>query len=409
MYSELTRREAMQKACDMNQVVISGKVELIQETETAKQAGFIMFLPIYKNGTINNTVEQRRKNLLGWIYSPFRMNDLMTYIFGPETKDIDIEIFDGEKIDPEALMYDSDNEITCNEKNAFSSINKLFFGEHYWTVSITSILYHTPQSIWGGPKFIAFMFALCSVLMAFLTYLLVIGREKALEMNKTKDRFFSIISHDLRSPFNGFLNLSEIISQHPEQLTSEELKVLGSEIYKSAQNQFNLLTDLLNWAKIQMDKFDFKPGLLDLNNEVSSIFRFYEVQAKQKTISLINEVEENTQVYYDKNMLDLVLRNLISNSLKFTNANGYVKISSEKKGKFLIVFVMDNGVGIEPENLSRLFQNNARYTTLGTNEEKGTGLGLMLCKEIIEKHGGKISVESEFGKGSTFIFSLPVL
>lgn len=407
MFSEQTRRHAMQTACDSNEIVISSKVKLVQETEVLKQPGFLMFLPVYKNNVSIETVEDRRKNLIGWVYSPFRMNNLMRSIFGMEVRDVDIEIYDGQNKEPDALMYDSNRQFSHNINSKLNNTTIHFIGEHYWTVSINSTPDMESKMDWRKPEYIGTLFTISSLLFVLLTLLLVKEREKAIAINRTKDKFFSIISHDLRSPFNGFLNLTEILAEQPEILTPDELKKLGEELFRSAQNQYTLLTDLLNWAKIQMDNFEFKPTYINLKSEVDFIFSYYQIQAKQKGIELVNEIGDDIAVHFDKDMLSVVFRNLISNSIKFTNSGGLVKIKAEQKGERILVNVIDNGVGIDPENIEKLFRIDIRFTTPGTKEEKGTGLGLMLCKEIIERHKGTITVESEPDKGSKFIFTLP--
>lgn len=407
MYSESVRRKAMQTSCDSNKIVISGKVELVQETDHLKQPGFLMYLPVYKKHSKLETVEDRRKNIIGWVYSPFRMNDLMTSILGMNIQDIDVEIFDGAEKKGDALMYDSNPNYGNRNSSKMHFETNLNIGEHYWKVCINSTSEMESRLDWRKPEYIGSIFGFCSLLFVLLTQLLVKGREKALAMSKTKDKFFSIISHDLRSPFNGFLNLTEIFAEQPEALSKDELKSLGAELNKAAQNQYRLLNDLLNWAKIQKDNFVFNPATLNLFEEVNSVFTFYEISAKQKGINLLNEVEENISIYFDHDMLSVVLRNLISNSIKFTESGGYIKVTAKQNGNRVFVSVSDNGTGIKSEDIIKLFRIDHRFTTLGTREEKGTGLGLTLCREIIERNGGKITVESEPGKGSTFNFSLP--
>jgi len=407
MYSEAVRRKAMQTSCDSNKIVISGKVELVQETDQFKQPGFLMYLPVYKKHSKFETVEDRRKNIIGWVYSPFRMNDLMTNILGMNIQDIDVEIYDGTGTNGNALMYDSNPSYGNRDSSKMHFEKNINIGEHNWTVCINSTREMELRLDWRKPEYIGTIFGICSLMFVALTQLLVKGREKALAMSKTKDKFFSIISHDLRSPFNGFLNLTEIFAEQSEEFSKDELKSLGAELHKAAQNQYRLLNDLLNWAKLQKDNFVFNPATLNLFEEVNSVFAFYEIPAKQKGINLLNEVEGNISTYFDHDMLSVVLRNLISNSIKFTESGGYIKVQAKQNGNRVFVSVSDNGTGINPEDIVKLFRIDNRFTTLGTREEKGTGLGLTLCREIIERNGGKIIVESEPGKGSKFNFSLP--
>jgi signal transduction histidine kinase len=408
MFSEPVRHQAMELSRDLNRVVISGKVLLVQETDTQIQAGFLMYLPVFKHKAKIKTLADRKKNIIGWVYYPFRMKDLMSSVLGMNLKDVDIEIYDGDKINSSALMYDSNPELSHNLKSNFNKTIKLNLAEHVWTISINSSNELESQFNWRKPEYTASLFAICSFLFAALIFALVKGREKAIMLNKTKDKFFSIISHDLRSPYNGFLNLAEILATQPEVLTLEELKKLGGALYKSAQSQYRLLNDLLNWAKIQMDSFVLRPELLELKNEADSVIEFFETQLKQKNIVVLNKIDQNLKASFDRDMINLVFRNLISNSIKFVYAGGEIVITAVEKGNMVFVTVSDNGMGIEQRDLPKLFKIESRHSTTGTFNEKGTGLGLTLCKEIIERHNGKITVESEKGKGTAFTFSLPV-
>jgi signal transduction histidine kinase len=175
----------------------------------------------------------------------------------------------------------------------------------------------------------------------------------------------------------------------------------------SVQKQFKLLTNLLDWARLQNENFVINPKTVLLYEKLDRVIGLLSLTAKEKGIELRNNLEQDLKVKADLNMLSLVLRNLISNSIKFTDMNGYVEVSADKKGKFVEITVADNGIGIPKDDLEKLFKDDVRYSTEGTKQEKGTGLGLLMCKEIIDKHGGKIWVESEMGKGSKFIFTLP--
>lgn len=223
------------------------------------------------------------------------------------------------------------------------------------------------------------------------------------KLNNVKDKFFSIISHDLKSPFQSLSGLLELMSM--DALSDKELKNLFKELKIKFDGTNDLLENLLNWAKIQMKETKHDStiiGLKDAVNEELQVIQGY----KRKSIKIENKVESLSKVVADFNMLKLVIRNLVNNAVKFTNQKGKIEIISEEIGDFVHVSVKDNGVGISKENLPKIFNIETTYTTPGTELEKGTGLGLLLCREFIEMHGGKIWVESEEGKGSTFKFTL---
>ncbi len=237
----------------------------------------------------------------------------------------------------------------------------------------------------------------------------LIESEKQLkELNANKDKFFSIISHDLKSPFTSLLGFAEYLVEDLDELSKEEIKEFSTNIYKSAKNIFNLLENLLQWSRIQSGKIQYSPAQFSLTALIDTIIALFQVNAAKKKVRLTNEVTEEISIFADKFMVDAVIRNLLSNAIKFTKAGGEVKIGVIKKEDYYQIYVKDNGVGMKEEIKNKLFKIDQHVTTKGTEQEKGTGLGLILSKEFVEKNGGKIWVESEVGKGSEFNFTLPV-
>ncbi len=226
--------------------------------------------------------------------------------------------------------------------------------------------------------------------------------------NATKDKFFSIIAHDLRSPFQGMLGISEVIVNDFETLSKAELKYYFNLIRTSLSKQFELLSDLLEWARLQTGNFLLNNELISLYQEVKNAIDPLVLLANQKTISLKNNIDEGIKIQLDKQLIKMIIHNLVSNSIKFTKENGSITISADKKENFIEISVSDTGIGIPEEAIEKLFTIDAHYSTDGTNHEHGTGLGLILCKDFAEKAGGQIWVESQVSKGSTFTFSLPI-
>lgn len=230
-------------------------------------------------------------------------------------------------------------------------------------------------------------------------------RSKDLEdLNQMKDKFFSVISHDLRSPINslaGVLNLME-----KNGVTADELPMLTRELRLQFNYARNLITNLLNWAMLQMDKISLKREPLELNPIVEENFRLAR-SLSNKQVSLVNSVQPGMMVLADSNMISLVLRNLITNAMKFTEAGGTVLVAAQDEPDQVTVRVQDNGIGIPEEVQGKILGKNASYSTIGTANEKGTGLGLGLCREFVERNGGKIWLSSKEGEGTTFYFTLP--
>ncbi|KUO63484.1 hypothetical protein APF79_06850 [bacterium BRH_c32] len=225
--------------------------------------------------------------------------------------------------------------------------------------------------------------------------------------NITKDKIFSIIAHDLKNPFQSIKGALKLLLSNEEPLEEEDKNSLLNNILSTSEKTYFLLENLLLWSRQQMGKMDFNPERIKLIEAVLTSVDLSKHLASLKNITLINKVEEGIYLSADRNMLETVIRNLLGNAIKFTNENGIIEISSKSINEIIEVVVADDGVGIEEKNIDKLFQIEQSFSIHGTNSETGTGLGLMLCKEFIEKHGGKIWVESEVGKGTAIHFTIP--
>lgn len=228
--------------------------------------------------------------------------------------------------------------------------------------------------------------------------------EELHRLNQVKDKFFSIISHDLRSPINALSGILDIMSKGG--LSPEDFAEQTTELRHRFNHTRTLLNNLLDWTLLQMDKLSLQPARIDLHKIVDeNVQLITSLQTKQ--ITLTNNIPEDTIGYADSNTINLVIRNLMTNAIKFTNDGGEVIVRADGNDNDWVIGVHDNGIGMKPDVLRILFDKTAPYTTRGTANEKGTGLGLILCKEFIEKNGGRIWVESEEGRGSTFWFTVP--
>jgi PAS domain S-box-containing protein len=233
--------------------------------------------------------------------------------------------------------------------------------------------------------------------------------EQALrELVATKDKFFSIIAHDLKNPFNALLGISEMLYLNQDDLDIEQIRELGKMINESSRNAFELLENLLQWSRSQTGQINFKPKENKLFELVEQSIKVIETQAFNKKVDIINNVTPDNIVFADGNLLKTIIRNLVSNSIKYTESNGTVIISYDNKNGTAQIIVEDNGIGMAPEIIEKLFRIDIKHSTTGTANEKGTGLGLILCKEFAEMHKGSITVESEPGEGSRFIVELPM-
>jgi len=423
MFSEPVRRKAMELSRDSDFAMLSGKVLLVQETDNEGQAGTLMYLPVYKKGRQTTTVMERQSAIKGWVYSPYRMDDLMSGILGNwdllNKNRIKLEIYDEGNITDEALLYDSqknDKEVNKVKSNLYLKLPIEFNGKK-WTLQFTS--HDENLSILKGDTLILLISGIIiSILLSTLTLVLINTRFRASQiqmlngklekLNVDKDRFLSILGHDLKNPFNALLGLSEILEESIQEFDIDDIKNMAGDINKTAQGTFNLLEDILTWARAQQGKIPFKPQQLSIKEICKNILVTLNPSANAKKIVINYSATDNLNVFADADMIKTVLRNLVSNAIKFTNKGGVININAVENYGNVTISVSDNGIGIKPDNLAKLFDLSQVVTTTGTAEETGTGLGLLLCKEFVEKHQGKIWVESEVGKGSEFKFTLPI-
>lgn len=266
---------------------------------------------------------------------------------------------------------------------------------------------------------IAFSFLISFILLYLLTLYIVNSfrkentkvseQKKELELvNTTKDKFFSIIAHDLRGPFNGMIGLTKIMSDNSVDFEKEELQDLALKLNKSATSTYGLLENLLNWAKVQQDCIAYHPHKIPLKNFVSAHLQAHQEMANNKEINTANTIPVDMMVLADEFMLQTIISNFIINAIKFTAKGGNIAISAiDKSNGKIEVSITDTGLGMSQSIISTLFKLGEQEHRVGTENEPSSGLGLILCKEFVEKHGGIIGVESEEGKGAKFTFSLP--
>ncbi len=233
------------------------------------------------------------------------------------------------------------------------------------------------------------------------------SEKKLLLANADKDKFFTIIAHDLKSPFNGLLGITELLASNSDNFSREEIKENLQILNESTSRVYALLESLLQWAQIQIRERKYRFKNIDLHKKCQQVIEVLSDQADNKNIALKNQIKENRMIYADEKAIEVVLRNIVSNGIKYTEPGGMVCIGNESNNKEVIVSVVDTGVGMSEETLKNLFRIDVNQTRPGTSKETGTGLGLILCKEFIEKHGGTIQAESTAEKGSRFTFTLP--
>jgi signal transduction histidine kinase len=421
MFSQPTRRKAMEQSRDNNMATLSGKVDLVQETDEDVQSGTLMYVPLYKHNMPTKTVEDRRKAIKGWIYSPYRMDDLMRGILGRwdniELNRIHMEVYD-DSISVNSLLYDSQK--NNQAKHNISSVRTLSlpveFNGKEW------ILYFTQsrQNSWfNGYVLIVFI---SGIIITILLYLLMLTfakvayrssqirnqNEELKKINATKDRFFSIIAHDLRSPFGAIVGYSHVLEKQVENKNYSGIARYAEIIQSSSDKAMALLMNLTEWSQSQTGIMKFNPEQLDMVELIHEAEHLFKDIADQKLIEISKVLPAEAYVHADRAMISTILRNLLSNAIKYSDPGGKIILSITNRANELIVSVADSGVGIPKHRIDKIFRIDENFTTAGTLNEKGTGLGLILCKEFVDNHNGKIWLESEEGKGSVFYFSLPL-
>lgn len=234
------------------------------------------------------------------------------------------------------------------------------------------------------------------------------NEQRLKELNQSKDTLISILSHDLRSPFNGILGFADILHNDVDSLSRERIRELVDIIRSQALHAYSLLEDVLEWVMLQSDKVPPKPSETDVLPICSSVVSNLKPKVDEKHISISCPAASSGKVYADEHMLYTVLNNLVSNAIKFSHEHGRIDIQAEPDGNYMVFSVSDNGLGIKPDDLPLIWNVAEKYTTTGTRGEKGTGFGLLICRELVEKLGGRIWVDSEPGNGTTFYFTVPL-
>lgn len=232
--------------------------------------------------------------------------------------------------------------------------------------------------------------------------------EELKELNKTKDRFFSIIAHDLKSPFQGLLGMTQLFAEDIESFSTAELSKMSKALYNRTKSLFRLLKNLLDWAQTQNGKMSFNPVTLNLSEVISQSMGFIMKRCELKEITITKSIPKTQRVYADEAMLNSILANLLSNAFKFTNRGGKIIIRTKPTENDMVeISIKDNGIGMPTALINKLFKIEEKVGRLGTEGEESTGLGLLLCKEFVEKHGGRFWLDAEENKGSTFYFTIP--
>lgn len=386
---------------------------LFQAIELAKEMNFVDALyEYYSSLALTYEALDDYKNALNYMRLFYAVKDSLFNIENNKTLNDLQSKFEKQIVEKENLLLRKENqlkEITIYASVAFSAIVLsgiiLLYRSNKLTKKLNSELEEKNRKISDAKIELERLLEIISTKNIELES----TNNELIQTNATKDKLFSIISHDLRNPLQAILLSAELLHNFRERMTEAEQLDKINKIMESSKNLSNLLEELLQWSRTQMKKMEVNPIDFSLHSLVNVVTKLLTQQAEQKSIKIQNELSESLFVFADMNMVNVIFRNLISNAIKFTHPNGIVRIyeNTNNDKDFCYISVEDNGVGIPPDKLQKLFKITESFTTRGTNNESGTGLGLILVYEFVKLNNGSISVNSEVGKGTTFTIKLP--
>ncbi len=439
MSTETNRREALVRAGDSGTSAASAKVNLLQSGDAISQSGFLICLPIYKKGKIPATVEERRKNLIGYIYSPFRSADFLDEIQkGTDTADIAVQIYDGEPTAETLLSQTSFENISKSanqiEKDQSTELTKEIV-DRKWTIKYVSLPAFSEQSSIGWTPLIFLSGIVGSFLLFGMTYWETAARLKletvaarlteseaqkqklfeneqqarllAEQANSTKDEFIAVVSHELRTPLNAIAGWTKIL--RTENLSANTKNLALEKINKNLRSQTKLVEELLEYSQILSGTINVEEKQLNFSDLFEDISQKIEFTAREKSIEFLKDNRLNGHLILgDEAKIKIVIYNLLSNAVKFTDSGGRVETEVFADDGIVQMNVRDNGKGISSEFLPQIFDRFSQADTSSTRNYGGLGLGLTISKHIVKVHNGTIEAKSEgIGAGSVFTLKFP--
>ncbi len=419
MFSEANRREAMIKARDSGQSAFTGKIELVQETDIDPQPGLNLYVPYYKKNAPLNTIEDRQKNLIGFIFSPFRTYDLFNEIFKETNLNIDVEIFDGNELDPKNLLYDYNLVPEYqNPHHKFRLIERMnLFGRTF-----TFHFVPTPLFIRQSQSLMPIITAIIGILFTLLFCRIFWITKKQMEISKAseetlstalkvRDDFFSIASHELKTPLTSLKLHTQMIQRgikqnDPTVYSQERVNALIEQTDKQTQRLERVVDDMLDISRIKTGKLTIEKEFVNLSDLVSDVIarmtgQFQMIPGGAPRLKL----SKDSDGFWDPIRIEQVITNLLTNALKY-GSNNEIDVEVSALPNEVLLSVKDYGRGISPEYKEKIF-NSFERAGVSASEISGLGLGLYISKQIVRSHGGEIWVESEPGHGSLFRVKLP--
>ncbi|HSK17503.1 MAG TPA: CHASE domain-containing protein [Longimicrobiales bacterium] len=407
MYEETTRRLAMRRARDLGEAALSGRVRLVQEIFGDPQPGFLIYLPVYAMGAIPTTVERRRAELVGFIYAPFRANDLFDGIFGSEQfPRVSFTVYDAVTTDSGAVLHSSLH--APGHTPHHTGVSRLEIGGRIWTVIYES----QPMFERGSGRFLIPLGTLAGLLFSgwlfWLARRLSHQRHIAEEASYAKSAFLANMSHELRTPLNaisGYVDLMQLGIPDPVSAAQQEYL---SRIQRAQQHLLTLINDVLNFAKLEAGRIEFRMAPTRVAVTVSDAMSMLLPSAGPAGIQLESREGPDVWVAGDEEKIRQILLNLMSNAIKFTDAGGRVDVFWKRTDDRVNICVRDTGIGIDNAEHERIFDAFMQADSDLTRERQGTGLGLSISRALARGMSGDLTVASRVGEGSTFTLTLPL-
>lgn len=426
MFTEPVRRAAMEQSRDTGGPVLSGRVTLVQEIEQEKQSGFLLYLPVYRKGHPVETREQRRVALLGFVYSPFRADDLFQAVLGPpETRSTHVEVFDGTELVKENLLHGAGSEPSTSDKHVarFTQFERLNIAGRDWTLRFRS----TPSFDRAASAAVIPLAFSGGLVVSGLLFLLTLSQSRARvqaeriseelwrsgealrEASRAKDEFLAMLGHELRNPLGAISNALQVMATR--EITDPHLRHARAVVERQIRHQTRLIEDLLDVSRVNSGKITLRREAVDLKEVVGRAVEGLQWAVDEQEHQLSTDLcEEEAWVEGDPVRLEQVVTNLLHNAIKYTPGEGQVQLSLQFEGQEVILRVRDSGVGISPEMLGRIFDVFAQAQISIDRSKGGLGLGLTLVRNLVRMHGGNVVATSEgANQGSEFIVRLPSL
>ena len=405
MYSEPTRRAAMARARDQGEPALSGKVRLVQEIYGPEQAGFLLYVPVFRDGTVPNGIAERREQLEGFVYGAFRADDMFDGIFGSETPRVSIHVYDGLEPDPDALLHASS--AATRESPDYETSRTLLVSGRPWTVTFTS----TSSFEASSPGIIPWAFLMSGLAASLWLFFLARGQARARAAaetaNRAKSTFLATMSHELRTPLNaiaGYVDL--LVLEIPGSLNDQQRQFI-EKIRRAQQHLLGLINDVLNFAKLEAGRVEVERRPFPIARIVDEARALVESQIAARDLAFVRDGGPDATAMGDPEKVRQIVLNLLSNAIKFTEPGGRVVARWSAGDDHVCLEISDTGIGISEEDRDTIFDPFIQVDADLTRTRHGTGLGLSISRQLARTMDGDLTVESTPGEGSTFRLSLP--